>query len=306
MERELARRAEALSLAAWRRRPELVHRVHGILWRKPEMSPAASRVLLGVVGCGLLAGAVELARCPQAVAFVAAPQPVEVAQADAVNVDHAVYMAASAPSLASGDSGVRMVQAKAILPASRDRGVAPAAAQTHYAVTRMAAPENEIAPGDASAATLHEAMLRDELPSAARDGDVRQTSDAPRFIVLTAYERVETLPRNGRKFADYDTRSAADSAGEDARTTAGQEAGGTVRAATSKPESTPMPEVVITRLILRIESAPASPDHATGSGVASDRDSSSKPATASQRVDSNQVRQPAVIPFGNGWLVLQL
>ena len=35
--------AEALSLGAWQRRPELVDRVHRILRRKPAMSPMAAR-----------------------------------------------------------------------------------------------------------------------------------------------------------------------------------------------------------------------------------------------------------------------
>jgi Zn-dependent protease with chaperone function len=69
-ERGLARRAAALSLGAWQRRPELVNRVHRILARKPALSPLATGAFLAVVGCGLVAGSVELARCPQLVAFV--------------------------------------------------------------------------------------------------------------------------------------------------------------------------------------------------------------------------------------------
>ena len=75
LQRSLDRRAEALSLGAWQRRPELVRRVHSILCGKQALHPLAARALVGVVGCGLLLASVELARCPQTVAFVAAPQP---------------------------------------------------------------------------------------------------------------------------------------------------------------------------------------------------------------------------------------
>lgn len=69
-ERGLERRAEALSLGAWQRRPELVHRVHAILRRKRKLGPVGTRALLGAMGCSLLVGSIELARCPQLIAFV--------------------------------------------------------------------------------------------------------------------------------------------------------------------------------------------------------------------------------------------
>ncbi|MGH9519366.1 MAG: M56 family metallopeptidase, partial [Terriglobales bacterium] len=81
-ERGLRRRSEALSLGAWQRRSELARRVHSLLLRHRALSPIATRALLGVLGCGLLSGSVELARAPQLVAFVAAP-PASVAQARA-------------------------------------------------------------------------------------------------------------------------------------------------------------------------------------------------------------------------------
>ena len=68
------RRAHALSLGAFERRPELVRRVYSILARKQALHPVAARALVGVAGCGLLIASVELARCPQMVAFVPAAQ----------------------------------------------------------------------------------------------------------------------------------------------------------------------------------------------------------------------------------------
>lgn len=69
-ERGLERRVEALSLGAWHRRPELVHRVQSILRGKVGLSPIGARVLLGALGCGLFAASAELAGSPQLVAFV--------------------------------------------------------------------------------------------------------------------------------------------------------------------------------------------------------------------------------------------
>lgn len=68
-ERGLERRVGLLSLGAWQARPELVRRVHSILRRKHTFSPLAARVVLGLLGCVLLVGAMALAHCPRLVAF---------------------------------------------------------------------------------------------------------------------------------------------------------------------------------------------------------------------------------------------
>lgn len=95
-ERGLRRRAEALSLGAWHRRSELASRVHSLLLGRRVLNPVATRALLGVLGCGLLAGSVELARAPQLVAFVAT-QPAVPQRAKAVlpvrSVMHATNIA---------------------------------------------------------------------------------------------------------------------------------------------------------------------------------------------------------------------
>ncbi len=71
-ERSLKRRSQMLSLGVFERRPELVHRVHSILWRGRALHPLAARAWLGAVSCGLLLGALEMARCPEMVGFVPA------------------------------------------------------------------------------------------------------------------------------------------------------------------------------------------------------------------------------------------
>jgi len=73
-ERNLSRRAAALSLGAFERRPELVDRVHSILRGARTLPPVAAAALLGVLACTLGAVSFALAQCPQLVAF-AAPAP---------------------------------------------------------------------------------------------------------------------------------------------------------------------------------------------------------------------------------------
>jgi beta-lactamase regulating signal transducer with metallopeptidase domain len=72
-EHGMQRVAEALSLGAWQRRPELVHRIQSILRRKPALGPLATRSLFAVLALGLGFGSIELGRCPQVIAFTSAP-----------------------------------------------------------------------------------------------------------------------------------------------------------------------------------------------------------------------------------------
>jgi len=242
---------------------------------------------------------------------VAAPGPEQLAQADAVNIDRAAYAPASAPQLASG---YHVVQAKAILPGTRSQETAAAPAQTRRAASRLPATiENEMAWRDAAP---HESLLRAEMPSEAGGRNVRQTYDAPQFVVWTAVERVQTFPQNSREIADYDTGGASD-----------QDAAAEAPDASRRSGAAPAQQIVFARLIFRIEAAPAAPDQAKGSAQDSPgkdsfgKDSPSKPATDSKQVSlapvqsvpvqstpvqSVPVRQRALIPFGDGWLVFQL
>jgi beta-lactamase regulating signal transducer with metallopeptidase domain len=70
-ERGLHHRSAELSLGAWERRPQLVHRVHSILRSRTTLSPLQSRAILATLTLGLITGAAELSRCPQLIAFTA-------------------------------------------------------------------------------------------------------------------------------------------------------------------------------------------------------------------------------------------
>jgi hypothetical protein len=264
--------------------------------RKPALSPVAARALIGVVGCGLLVGSVEMARCPQMVAFVAAPRPQNLAATEMAGASRGLYTLANNPGLASSASGYRMIQAKAILPASHSEATPLATVSTHRATQHAPVMANpEIASNDRNAGAPHETLLKAEIPSADSAQPVSQ-DETPQYIVLTAWRQVLIAPQSSRAIADYDAGSVPDQRNGDQnsneskldrqnRSAAPQQ----VANPNTAPSAAPTTQIMVTRLILRIE--PAST--AAGSKIT--------PVT-----NSSSGQQPAAIPFGNGWLVLQL
>ncbi len=204
-ERGLERRAEALSLGAWQRRPELVERVHRILRRGPALHPAAARALLVVVGCGLVAGSVELARCPQLVAFNAAPTQAQLAQADegdAVIHPDAVPGAGQMLTAARAGEGYHAVNALAQVPSraklagarAHKMGVEGRRTASIPARATVSEPRREIATAD-----------RRALPATAVGGPQQ-------WVVFTAWEQIETTTQAapvGARTAAADRGNAA-------------------------------------------------------------------------------------------------
>jgi beta-lactamase regulating signal transducer with metallopeptidase domain len=78
MEAKWARRDEALTLGAWRRRSEVVERVHAMLRGSVEFSRQQSRAIALGFSVVLCVAAIALAHAPQMVIF-ANPQPAQVA-----------------------------------------------------------------------------------------------------------------------------------------------------------------------------------------------------------------------------------
>ncbi len=296
-QRELLRRAHALSLGAFERRPELVCRVQSILWRRQVMHPLAAGALVGVVACGLLMGSVELARSPQLVAFVAAQKPNVQTLADAPANTQAVLadrasLAPNAGLRSTGASaGFRAIETKAILPASpsgrakfvsaaprRAPGESAQFAPSAQSAQPSGAAEIQIASREASAAPPAEMAMAQGGASAAPPAPTASLANAPHLIFLTAWEMTRTSTRQAREVADYDPGAAA-----------GQQSG----AARREPASQTTTQITVTHFILAVypaSSAPnpsapySNPAHATGS-------------------DSNR---PAPPSFDSGWLVFQL
>ncbi len=188
----LERRAEALSLGAWGQRSELVDRVHRILARGKKLSPVATGGFLVLVGCGLLVSTVELARCPQLVAFVP-DMPLTVA-------------AAAQPPLMHGEQGPGRVIAPVTLrsrgASGRTREVAALAQQPQRPAT-AAAQSLWSAPEDSSARAV---VLRAEMPQA------EPSPDADHSMILTAWEQVEVVQEPAHVRSDYDTGLQGDDA----------------------------------------------------------------------------------------------
>ncbi len=245
-QRELLRRAQALSLGILGRRPELVHRVDSILRRKRVLHPMAAGALLSVLICALVAASVELARSPQLIAFVAAPPPdaqsalLPPPQSGTAGIARASYARTGEPGPAATDAvfhpstQFREIEAKAIVPAPRKASVAPAAARPRRSDDSSAGSPEE-ASADANA-------LREELVKAIVPTSAEAPTQGRQFIVLAAWEEVETTGPRTRTIADYDTGASTS-----------EQTGDTTR----QPAATPAAEITVTRIILLVYSATA-------------------------------------------------
>ncbi len=270
LQRDLEHRAETLSLAAWRRRPELVHRVHSILQRKQSLHPFAARALLSVVGCGLLLGSVELARCPQVVAFVAAPQPVAKLEP---TLESGPMLATNTPEVRPD---FRSIPAKAIV-LSGDLASAPTGDAPMMGAERR---PQSVATGNAGP---REQLIKATIPSdsaANRDsGRYTDQSSGVEYIVFTAWEQVNTAPHPWREIADYDT-------GESKHSQPGE--------VNDQPNADPQTQmnaptqITITRLVLRIYPASLTV----------------RPKAAN--ANDSKSGEPAAPSLESGWLVFQL
>ena len=236
-ERGLQRRAEALSLGAWQRRPELVERVHRILRRTPGMSPIAATAFVGVLSCGLLFGSIEFARCPQLVAFVPAVRATAQSNAQAVQGD-ARLTNASYWMDGRGTSGFRAIDAVAHLP------------NTTHRVSRSTTATRKSA--DAPSAGL----LNAKMPNAAAKQGEQQANQPTQqqWIVFTAWEQVESadsvqaLRQQAGLRQDYDSSPSAEQATIDCKAQAGGGSSGQPVNQTAQP-------IRVTQLILRIYTA---------------------------------------------------
>ncbi|MGA9585768.1 MAG: M56 family metallopeptidase [Terracidiphilus sp.] len=239
-ERKLERRAESLSLGAWHRRSELVHRVHGILQRKRGLSRAATAALLGAVGCALVASSVEMARCPELVAFV--PEQKSVGMTPARHREMAAMLAReNAEAKMSLPAGFHAVQARVVMP------------EAHPAIT-MNAPRHESAKGTAVAEQTSQ-----KIAKAAGVGDRVNPGAEQQWVVLAAWEEVQTVSRTASMVTDYDANVTANDIGNDAEAkTQKQDQGKSAGQATKKLPNLGISEYKITQLILRVVPANSS------------------------------------------------
>jgi beta-lactamase regulating signal transducer with metallopeptidase domain len=228
-ERSLERSAEALSLGAWQKRSELVHRVHGILLRKPRLSEAAATAILGTVGCALVMGSVEMARAPQLVAFVH-EQKTEAMSAARKEELAALLAREGAEAKMTLPEGYKAVEARATLPVAlretttkrQDRKI-PVRAADHQ-----------------------------QIAKAEQVGDRAASPADGQWIVLSAWEEVRTVsPVPGARsgvVADY----AASDPNYESGVAAAQKNGDLARPETGKALNQAGSGYTVTQLILRL------------------------------------------------------
>jgi beta-lactamase regulating signal transducer with metallopeptidase domain len=235
-ERRFERRAEALSLGAWQRRPELVHRVHSILRRNHALSPLATRALLAVMGCGLLFGSVELARFPQLVAFVSAqnPEPNVAAAQPPAQLVTAAYTPVRDDSVHRTSSGLQAAEVAS--PRTANRRPSPAAVSASLQPTaskQAAALEWKTSYSEPASRSPRPVMLKAELPSPA---PAQAQDQDQQWLVITTWEQVQTPNQDAGLTADYETGANSNATNAPSAQPAGQPAG----------------RIIVTRLIFRI------------------------------------------------------
>ena len=300
--RELLRRAQALSLGAFERRPELVRRVHSILRRKRALHPLAASALVGVVGCSLVMGSVELARSPQLVAFVSAQKPeaqvaVLAPQAGTAGVAEtdAVFRSSTHFPAQFHAAQFHAIDTKAIVPERRNREFAPVGKPTHHGGE---SPDGMADVASADASGPREELLKAVAPKTATDAaqDLNlQSGDLQggEFVVLTAWEEVQTFSPRTRAVADYengasDPRQVQAVAGESDTTGSNSSEPNASQTNSNRANSNWGAQITVTRMIFLVypagSTAPSQPAPTTG-------------------VHSHRRTASA---FDGGWLVLQL
>ncbi len=284
---ELLRRAQALSLGVLGRPPELVSRVDSILRRKKTLHPLAAGALVGLVGCGLLIGAVELSRSPQLVGFVAQQKPDTQTAAispsatpSAARVSHA---RTGEPSPTADDAEFhssgryRAIEPKPVVPATRNAALMPVAARSRRSNQAI-----ETATADQDAAP-HQVLVN---AAAAASAPAAFSSPGRDFIVLTAWEEVETsTPQSSgitsREVADYETGADTQIQSDDA---------------TSWRKTSRAAQISVTRLILLVYPTNAATSSTAGAAL------NAMPAHSA----SSHSHRPTASAFDGGWLFFQL
>jgi beta-lactamase regulating signal transducer with metallopeptidase domain len=231
-ERGLARqtealRTEALSLGAFERRPELIHRVHSILRSRRALHPIAARTIFAGLACGLGLLSFELARCPRLVAFASPAKPVQIAQSGLAD---AVYT--PRPRLSAQ---FRAVPAKAVMPIIPAQPIArrnPALRRTPAIAQPVSAPDGR------------EILAQTQAPAA---------QPQAQWVVFTEWEQIETTQSSAEPAAATGTRAASQQ--PDADYESSQLAGANATApagADTAPPPQPTARIRVTQLVLRM------------------------------------------------------
>jgi Zn-dependent protease with chaperone function len=291
--RSTLRLRDALSLGAWQRRPELAARVHRLLRRPAALSPVASWASVALVGCGLVAGTIALARSPQVVAFVApanqasheviASSTVAGAQPGLADADLVLGPAAFAEPSAQP---YRAVKALAIMPAARASSLPrtgnetlPTGATGTSVRPRTTSSVDMARPTDDSSRPNHSlaALVPAAVAARMKAQQVSQSAEPPAhqsdatptgWLLLTTFEEVQTAGSGEEVQGDAVVGESST-----------HSTGSGPNASTS---------ISVTRLVLRFV-LPTAND-----------------SPASQAQPASNTPQRIAIPYRDGWFVIQL
>jgi hypothetical protein len=233
--------------------------------------------LLGALGCSLLFGSIDLARCPQLVAFVPErnqsvyPDGAKLAvkassQSASARIVNASYASSRNAAKNRTSSGVRAAKIDALVSEERR-----SQSQDGQPSMQLTAAKQEFAPSSKTPSytqTTHQprpVMLKAEMPSL-QTAPVEQQQ----WVVVTTWEQIRSSnPKVGLK-ADYE-------AGTNATATSGSIAANSAIGDGSVQSKTQLAnQITITRLILKIYPV------------------------------SSFSAQPALAPVREGWFVIQL
>lgn len=290
-ERGLEHRAAALSLGAWQRRPELAARVHRLLRRPNVLNPAASAVSVGLVGCCLIAGTLALARSPRLVAFVAPAKEIS------LDADGGFAQATDGPG--STARPYRLVKTMAIVPnpradvlprinAAKMHTSSPSHADQAQQTGEWAGTGHSLAslvPEAVAARMRAQESFKYAAPQAVQtNAKLTDSTEAAAgrtsYLVLTTFEEVQTAGSGEDVQGDIVDREQST-----------HSSGGGVKTSTS---------ITVTRLVLRL----VQPDASTPAASNSEPAANTSPATNPQPTSNSS--QPVVIPYRDGWFVIQL
>jgi len=235
-EHALRSRSEALSLGIWQRRPELVRRVHSLLLRTRPAGPFATFATLAVSACALLFGSMELARCPQLIAFVPSPQPA-IHAAPALQAAEKLNASVSAAGHKIGRVDKVGSMKWALAHVNAHSSASFARPSIHLTATAARMPQPSPSP-DSNQSTFANVIMS-ELP---------ELPQRP-VLVLSFLDRFQLPASSVQIISDFETGPTPDSADE----LAGSDHAYSGRAASQLPAQFSRPaQVTITRLIVRI------------------------------------------------------
>ncbi|HUB52134.1 MAG TPA: M56 family metallopeptidase [Terracidiphilus sp.] len=288
----LGARAKALALNAFDRRPELARRVHSLLAERSALHPVASRAVLGALSCALAVGAVELARCPQLIAFVpSAPKiAAETAQSSATDLvtDRHAQQAVS---------GFHAINAMAIMPQTVRQRIANRQAETQQSAidARCSRARNTSILRSAINAAQ---SVNASVPATIADNAKAIAPVRQELVVFTSYEQVQRT---------------SDGLGDKVISDFGAESSAIPLRGNAGPA-----RITVTHLVFRIfpaaqtqfsltPAADTTPGTTTKpSAQAASPATDSTAGQAAQHALDPTTTLPRTISLGNGWFVIQL